>query len=212
MSGLRPPRLVRGGLFIFLIRGQALQQLIIIDNYDSFTYNLVQLFSTFQIKIAVFRHDEITIEQFEQYDFQWICISPGPKNPQQAGISRSVIKHFYRKVPILGVCLGMQALNEVFGGSTVRSPLPVHGKKDNIYHNQKAILQGLPSPFQAARYHSLMCHPVGSPLKIIARSRDGVPMALCHPRYPVYGVQFHPESFLSEYGSKIIKNFLEQKP
>jgi anthranilate synthase component 2 len=179
-----------------------------IDNYDSFTYNLVQLFSMFKVDIHVFRNDSITLEAIAQHDFKWICISPGPKGPREAGISKAVIAHFYTKVPILGVCLGMQALNEVFGGGTCQAPIPAHGKRDNVHHTKQGIFQGISSPFQAARYHSLCCHPVAPSLKVLATSADGVIMALQHPDYPLFGVQFHPESFLSQYGEKIIHNFL----
>ncbi len=181
-------------------------ELIIIDNYDSFTYNLVQLFSTFGIKIQVFRNDRIGIDDIP--DNSYICISPGPKSPRDAGISKAVIERFYTKVPILGVCLGMQAINEVFGGKTQRAPIPVHGKRCTVTHNNESIFKGIPSPFKAARYHSLCCSPVACPLKVLATGPDGVVMAIRHPLYPLFGVQFHPESFLSEYGEVIIRNFL----
>ncbi len=184
----------------------ACKKIIIIDNYDSFTYNLVQLFSTFGMEIQVFRNDRIAVDDIP--DSSYICISPGPKTPRDSGISRAVIERFYAKVPILGVCLGMQAINEVFGGMTQRAPVPVHGKRCSVYHNGESIFKGIPSPFKAARYHSLCCSPVACPLKVLATSPDGVVMSIRHPAYPLFGVQFHPESFLSEYGKFIIGNFL----
>jgi len=182
-----------------------------IDNYDSFTYNLFQLFSTFDIEVVVFRNDAISIENILKIKFDWICISPGPKTPKDAGISALLVKRLYKKVPILGVCLGMQVINEVFGGKTTFAPFPIHGKKDLVYHNGKGIFKGIPSPFRVARYHSLQCYPVASSLEILARSSDGVVMGIAHPRYHLYGVQFHPESFMSEYGRELIKNFLDSK-
>ncbi len=140
--------------------------------------------------------------------FDWICISPGPETPRDAGISAQLVKEFYQVVPILGVCLGMQVINEVFGGKTDLAPVPMHGKKDFVYHDGKGIFLGVPSPFQVARYHSLQCKPVASCLDILAKSKDGVVMSIAHPQYPLYGVQFHPESFMCDYGKDIIKNFL----
>ena len=131
-------------------------RLVMIDNYDSFTYNLVQLFYEFDLEVLVFRHDEIDLAGIAALNPDWLCISPGPKAPEQAGISKAVIAHFYRQIPILGVCLGHQALNEVFGGATVRAPIPVHGKRHQVFHEGRGIFKGLPSPFGAARYHSLM--------------------------------------------------------
>ncbi len=183
-------------------------RLLLIDNYDSFTYNLFQLFSTFNIEVFVYRNDEVTVEEISRMKFDWICISPGPKTPKDSGISPEVVRIFYKKVPILGVCLGMQVINEVFGGKTTLAPLPMHGKKDLVYHNGKSIFKGIPSPFLAARYHSLQCYPVGKPLEILARSSDGVVMGISHTEYPVCGVQFHPESFMTEFGREIISNFL----
>ncbi|MCX7822743.1 MAG: aminodeoxychorismate/anthranilate synthase component II [Syntrophobacterales bacterium] len=185
-----------------------MRKLLMIDNYDSFTFNLFQLFASLGVNIEVFRHDEITIGEIERKVPRWICISPGPKNPVQAGISKEVIGHFYTRVPILGVCLGMQAINEVFGGKTVHAPRPVHGKRDLIYHTGVGIFQGVPSPFWAARYHSLCVSPVSQELIITAWSQEGVIMGLQHCSYPLHGVQFHPESFMTEYGKELILNFL----
>ncbi len=183
-------------------------RLVMIDNYDSFTYNLVQLFYEFDLEVLVFRHDAITLEQIEALQPRWLCISPGPKAPAQAGISKAVIEHFYRRLPILGVCLGHQAINEVFGGATVKAPVPVHGKQSQVFHDGRGLFAGLPSPFAAARYHSLMAAPNSAELEITARSADGVIMGLSHRRYPLHGVQFHPESFLTHHGRELAANFL----
>ncbi len=183
-------------------------RLVMIDNYDSFTYNLVQLLYAFDLEVIVRRHDAIDLAGIAALDPEWLCISPGPKAPADAGISKAVIAHFYREIPILGVCLGMQAINEVFGGTTVLAPVPVHGKRYQIFHQGQGLFAGLPSPFAAARYHSLMVQPAGSELQVTARSSDGVIMGLSHRRYPLHGVQFHPESFLTEYGRELVANFL----
>jgi anthranilate synthase component 2 len=179
-----------------------------IDNYDSFTYNLVQLFYEFDLEVLVFRHDAIDLGRLAALKPRWICISPGPKAPAQAGISKAVIARFYREIPILGVCLGHQAISEVFGGRTVRAPVPVHGKRYQVFHGGRGLFAGLPSPFWAARYHSLMAVPNSPELEITARSSDGVVMGLSHRRYPLHGVQFHPESFLTSHGHRLAANFL----
>ena len=187
-------------------------RLVMIDNYDSFTYNLVQLFYDFDLEVRVFRHDEVTLAAIEALNPRWICISPGPKAPAQAGISKEVIAHFYKRLPILGVCLGHQAINEVFGGATVRAPVPVHGKQSQVFHQGRGLFASLPSPFAAARYHSLMAAPASPDLEITAWSDDGVIMGLSHRRYPLHGVQFHPESFLTRHGRKLAANFLSSSP
>ncbi len=183
-------------------------RLVMIDNYDSFTYNLVQLFYEFDLEVLVFRHDAITLEEIETLRPDWLCISPGPKAPAQAGISKAVIEHFYQRLPILGVCLGHQAINEAFGGATVKAPVPVHGKRSQVFHEGKGIFAGLPSPLAAARYHSLMAAQVSPELEVTAWTEDGVIMGLSHRRYPLHGVQFHPESFLTQHGRKLAANFL----
>jgi anthranilate synthase component II len=183
-------------------------RLLMIDNYDSFTYNLVQLFYEFDLEVLVYRHDAISLAEIEVLGPDWICISPGPKAPEQAGISKAAIAHFYRQIPILGVCLGHQAINEVFGGATVRAPVPVHGKQSQVLHQGRGLFAGLPSPFLAARYHSLMAAPNSPDLEVTARSEDGVIMGLSHRRYPLHGVQFHPESFLTSHGRDLAANFL----
>ncbi len=183
-------------------------RLVMIDNYDSFTYNLVQLFYEFDLEVLVFRHDAITLAEIAALHPRWLCISPGPKDPAQAGISKAVIAHFYQDLPILGVCLGHQAINEVFGGATTCAPVPVHGKRSQVFHQRQGIFAGLPSPFWAARYHSLMARPCSPELEITAWTRDGVVMGLSHRRFPLHGVQFHPESFLTQGGVALVANFL----
>ncbi len=186
-------------------------KLIVIDNYDSFTYNLVQMFMRFNLSIDVYRSDKVSLKQIEGFDPDYILISPGPKDPANAGISIPLIKCFYKKVPVLGVCLGLQCINEAFGGSTVRAPVPMHGKTSRIQHNKQGIFKNIPSPFIAARYHSLMVKFSKSELMVTARSQSGVIMGLSHPELPLHGVQFHPESFLTEYGFQLVKNFLNLK-
>ncbi len=183
-------------------------RLVMIDNYDSFTYNLVQLFYEFGLEVLVYRHDAVTITQITAMEPDWLCISPGPKTPAQAGISKEVIARFHRQIPILGVCLGHQAINEVFGGATVRAPVPVHGKRSQVFHEGRGLFAGLPSPFAAARYHSLMADCTSPDLEVTALSEDGLIMGLSHRVYPLHGVQFHPESFLTSHGRELAANFL----
>ncbi len=187
-------------------------RLVMIDNYDSFTYNLVQLFYEFDLEVVVRRHDQVDLRGLAALRPDWLCISPGPKAPASAGISKAAIAHFYKKIPVLGVCLGLQAINEVFGGRTVLAPVPVHGKRHEIFHSGRGIFTGVPSPFGAARYHSLMVQPDSADLEITARSADGVIMGLSHRHYPLHGLQFHPESFLTDYGRELAANFLALAP
>jgi anthranilate synthase/aminodeoxychorismate synthase-like glutamine amidotransferase len=193
-----------------------LPTLLIIDNYDSFTYNLVQMFRQYPLLVQVFRSDKITLEGVTALAPDYIVISPGPKDPLHAGISMELIRNLYRKVPILGVCLGMQCINEVFGGQTIRSPQPLHGKTSRVYHEGRTIFAGLPSPFRAARYHSLAVQPGPSTLQnelmVTARARNGIIMGISHRRHTLHGVQFHPESFLTEYGFLLVENFLKTGP
>jgi anthranilate synthase component 2 len=187
-------------------------KLLVIDNYDSFTYNLVQMFRQYALEIQVYRSDMITLHQIETLNSDYVLISPGPKDPAHAGISIPLIKTFGRHIPILGVCLGMQCLNEAFGGKTVRAPVPMHGKTSMIHHNNDSIFKGIRSPFSATRYHSLMVAFNQSALNVTARSSDGVIMGMSHPEYPLHGVQFHPESFLTENGYLLVENFLGLGP
>lgn len=184
-------------------------KLLVIDNYDSFTYNLVQMFRQYDLRIFVYRSDEITLEQAGELDPDYVLVSPGPKDPANAGISVSLIRYFSGKKPILGVCLGMQALNEAFGGTTVRAPVPMHGKTSMVSHKNFGVFNGLASPFKAARYHSLAVKPPRNDLAVTAQSEDGVVMGLSHKTFPVHGVQFHPESFLTRQGFLLIENFLK---
>jgi anthranilate synthase component 2 len=188
--------------------------LLVIDNYDSFTYNLVQMFKGIDgLTTKVFRSDAISLRQAEVLGPDYILISPGPKSPLHAGISIPMILSFYKKVPILGVCLGMQAINEAFGGQTVRAPVPVHGKQSPVVHTGEGVFKGLPSPFRVARYHSLMVEMAHeAPLEMTAHSEDGVIMGLAHLEYPLWGVQFHPESFMTEHGQAMVTNFLDLGP
>ena len=185
-----------------------MQKLLVIDNYDSFTYNLVQMFMQYDLVIEVYRSDRITLNEVAAKKPDYLLISPGPKDPSHAGISKLLIRKLYKDIPILGVCLGMQCINEVFGGTTVRAMLPVHGKTSQVHHQDRGIFKGLPSPFKAARYHSLMVSLANDRLTVTARSDDRVIMGLSHPEYPLHGVQFHPESFMTEHGFKLIENFL----
>ncbi len=187
-------------------------RLILIDNYDSFTFNLYQLFCEFDLDVLVFRHDKISLPALASLNPDWIVISPGPRSPAHSGISKDVVRFFAGKVPILGVCLGMQVINEVYGGSTERAPLPVHGKRSWVHHLGTGLFEGLPSPFQVARYHSLQCHVSSPDLQETAWAEDGVVMALEHKKLPVWGVQFHPESFLSQYGLEMAARFLASQP
>ncbi|MFZ1984676.1 MAG: aminodeoxychorismate/anthranilate synthase component II, partial [Desulfatitalea sp.] len=186
--------------------------LLVIDNYDSFTFNLVQMFRQYPLTVRVFRGDRIGLDQVAALRPDYLLISPGPKDPAHAGISLALIRQWYRQVPILGVCLGMQCLNEVFGGRTVGSPRPLHGRTSPVHHDGRGLFAGLPSPFSAARYHSLAVAPAAEALRheltVTARTDDGTIMGLQHQRFPLCGVQFHPESFLSEHGFRLIENFL----
>jgi anthranilate synthase component 2 len=190
-----------------------LAKLLVLDNYDSFTFNLVQMFMDYDLEISVHRSDRIDLEQVEVFEPQYALISPGPGDPSHTGISMPLIEHYFKKIPILGVCLGMQCINEVFGGLTVRAPKPVHGKTSIVSHNGEGIFKDLPDSFSAARYHSLMVKTANnSILKISSISNDDVVMGLSHPEYPLHGVQFHPESFMTENGFTLIENFLKLGP
>jgi anthranilate synthase component 2 len=186
--------------------------LLVIDNYDSFTFNLVQMFRQYPLDISVYRADKITVEEVEHKAPDYIVISPGPKDPAAAGISIALILHLFKKIPIFGVCLGMQCINEAFGGVTVRAPLPMHGKTSVVEHTGKMIFQGVHQPTIVARYHSLAVKQIHSDLEVTAKSSDGVVMGLSHTTYPLHGVQFHPESFLTEEGFTMVENFLKLGP
>ena len=185
-----------------------MQRLVVIDNYDSFTHNLVQLFSGLELIIDVFRADRISIEAVSARAPDFILVSPGPGDPRGAGISVDLIRTAAGRVPILGVCLGMQCMNEAFGGRTIRAPVPVHGKTSRVFHDGTGLFAGLPSPFCAARYHSLICDGNGHGLDACAWTEDGVLMAIADPARQLYGVQFHPESFMSDWGRLIAESFI----
>jgi anthranilate synthase component 2 len=185
---------------------------LVIDNYDSFTYNLVQMFRAYPLDILVYRSDGLTLKEAKALDPDYIIISPGPRDPAHAGISIELIQRFSGSTPILGICLGMQCINEAFGGATVRAPLPVHGKTSTVYHIAQGLFEGIPIPFSAARYHSLMAEPGDGSLIITAETNKGVIMGMSHPERPLCGVQFHPESFLTQYGFQLIENFLKLGP
>ena len=180
--------------------------ILMIDNYDSFTYNLVQYFGELGERLEVVRNDALSIADIEAMQPERICISPGPCTPAQAGISLEVIRHFAGRLPILGVCLGHQAIGEAFGGRVVRAPEVVHGKTSPIFHDDKGIFAGLPKPFTATRYHSLIVarDDLPSELEVTAWTEDGLIMGLRHRRFAVEGVQFHPESILSECGKELL--------
>jgi len=184
---------------------------LVIDNYDSFTYNLVQYLGELGADICVFRNDKLTLESIVKMKPASIVISPGPGRPGQAGISKEVIKLFSGVVPILGVCLGHQCIGEVFGGKIVRAKQIMHGKTSLIYHNGKDIFAGLPNPFEATRYHSILIKKGTMPAKlfeITAKTRDDEIMGIKHRKHPTWGVQFHPESILTAEGKRILNNFL----
>lgn len=185
--------------------------LLIIDNYDSFTYNLVQYFGELGTKMRVCMNDEVTLDEIANVIAPTrILISPGPGTPDAAGISLRVIERFAGKLPILGVCLGHQAIGQHFGGQVVRSPEPVHGKPTRVQHDGKTIFADIPNGFEAGRYHSLIIGraPWPDELEISATSADGLVMGLRHRHLPVEGVQFHPESILTEHGRKLLQNFM----
>jgi len=185
--------------------------LLVIDNYDSFTYNLVQYFGELGVEPLVRRNDEITIAEIETLAPHHICVSPGPCTPNEAGISCEVIRHFGARIPILGVCLGHQSIGQVYGGEVVRADRLMHGKTSPILHKDSGVFAGLPTPFEATRYHSLIVRRETLPpcLEITAETAEGEIMGLVHREHPVHGVQFHPESILTLEGKNLLQNFLE---
>ena len=186
------------------------KMLLIIDNYDSFTYNLVQYLGELGAEMQIFRNDEITVRQAQELSPSRILVSPGPGIPDNAGISIPLIKYFSDKLPILGVCLGHQAIGQFFGGKVVRAPEPIHGKPSDIYHDGKGLFLNLEERFQAGRYHSLSVERESLPacLEISAKTADGQIMGLRHKQFRIEGVQFHPESILTSGGKKLLQNFL----
>lgn len=184
--------------------------LLVLDNYDSFTYNLVQYFGELGAEMKIFRNDALTVDEVKKLAPDRICISPGPCTPNEAGISLDLIRELGATTPILGVCLGHQSIGQVYGGDVVRADRLMHGKTSPIHHKSTSVFKGLPSPFEATRYHSLIVKRETLPdcLEITAWTEEGEIMGLCHKEHPVHGVQFHPESILTEHGKQMLENFL----
>ena len=187
--------------------------ILMIDNYDSFTYNLVQYLGQMGAQVKVFRNDKISIQKIKRLKPKKILISPGPGRPEDAGISCNITKEFAGKIPILGVCLGHQCIGYVYGGRIINAKILMHGKTSLIYHNRKTIFKGIPNPFEATRYHSLIIEKKSLPqdLEITAWTKTGEIMGVKHKKYPLWGVQFHPESILTKAGRNILANFLDIK-
>jgi len=187
--------------------------LLLIDNYDSFTYNLYQYLRELGAEVEVRRNDQVTLDEIEALQPERIVISPGPCTPNEAGLSCQIIETFGPRIPLLGVCLGHQAIGQVYGGHVIRAPEPMHGKTSLIYHQGEGAFQGLPAPFEANRYHSLIVERSTLPaeLKVTASTVDGLIMGLRHRSYPVEGVQFQPESIMTPMGKELLCNFLQQE-
>ncbi|HCW89885.1 MAG TPA: anthranilate/aminodeoxychorismate synthase component II [Marinobacter sp.] len=191
--------------------------LLMIDNYDSFTYNVVQYLAELGAEVQVYRNDEITVEEIEALDPERLVISPGPCTPNEAGISMTAIRHFAGKLPILGICLGHQAIGQVYGGNIIRAGQVMHGKVSPVYHEDQGVFRGLSNPLQATRYHSLVIDKSSLPdcLEVTAWTRNGDGsmeeiMGVRHKNLPIQGVQFHPESIMTEQGHELLRNFLKQ--
>ncbi|WP_127587099.1 aminodeoxychorismate/anthranilate synthase component II [Paenibacillus koleovorans] len=184
--------------------------ILVIDNYDSFTYNLVQYLGELGEEVVVHRNDQITLEEIDALKPSHILISPGPCTPNEAGISLALIERFKGEIPILGVCLGHQSIGQVFGGDVVRADKLMHGKTSEIHHDGRSLFAGIPSPYTATRYHSLIVKRETLPdcLEITAETKEGEIMGLRHKEYPIEGVQFHPESIITDHGHKLLGNFL----
>ncbi|MGJ8697591.1 MAG: anthranilate synthase component II [Verrucomicrobiaceae bacterium] len=185
--------------------------LVVIDNYDSFTYNLVQYFGELGAEMKVLRNDAISVDELRDLNPSRICVSPGPCTPNEAGISCDVIEAFGSSIPVFGVCLGHQSIGQVYGGEVVRAETLMHGKTSMIHHEGKSVFKGLDNPFEATRYHSLIVKKETLPdcLEVTAWTEDGIIMGLKHKEHNVHGVQFHPESILTNSGKQILRNFLE---
>lgn len=185
--------------------------ILVIDNYDSFTYNLVQYLGELGAEMKVFRNDKITVAEAVALNPEKVLVSPGPCTPKEAGVSCDIIREFGPRVPLLGVCLGHQAIGEVYGGNVIRAERLMHGKTSPMLHKGESVFKGLPSPFDATRYHSLIIERESLPdcLKITAETAEGEIMGLQHIEHPVHGVQFHPESILTQHGKQLLQNFLD---
>ena len=188
-------------------------RLLLVDNYDSFTYNLVQAFLVLGADVLVHRNDQVTIAEAQSLALTHLCISPGPGTPRDAGVSMQMIEAFAGRLPVLGVCLGHQSIVEVFGGEVVRAGRLMHGKVSPVHHDGRGILEGMPQPFEAGRYHSLIARPESLPpvLEVTARTPEGEIMGVRHKELMVEGVQFHPESVLTPDGPVLLGNFLKQR-
>jgi anthranilate synthase/aminodeoxychorismate synthase-like glutamine amidotransferase len=186
-------------------------KILMIDNYDSFTYNLVQFLGRLGADLVVYRNNHTDLEEVKEMDPAGIVVSPGPKAPCDAGLSKNIIREFGPRIPVLGVCLGHQCIGEVYGGRVDRAPYVMHGKTSRLNHDGRGVFAGLPSPMEAARYHSLAILDEGFPaaLEVSARTDDGLIMGVRHREYPVEGIQFHPESFMTPEGLRLLANFLE---
>ncbi|MFJ7974040.1 aminodeoxychorismate/anthranilate synthase component II [Psychrobacillus sp. NPDC096389] len=186
--------------------------ILMIDNYDSFTYNLVQYIGEIGVEVKVVRNDELTIDEIERLAPQVIVVSPGPCTPNEAGISLDVITHFAGKIPIFGVCLGHQSIGQAFGGKVIRAKKLMHGKTSPVFHDSKGVNEHMPNPFRATRYHSLLVEKESLPdcLEVTSWTEEGEIMGLRHKEFPVEGVQYHPESIMTEEGKKLIRNFIEK--
>ncbi len=187
--------------------------IIVLDNYDSFTYNLVQYLGEMNVELFVVRNDKITTDEIRHQRPDAIVISPGPCTPREAGVSVPIVKELYTEYPILGVCLGHQSIGEAFGGNIIKASSVVHGKTSEILHDGRGIFRSIPNKFRATRYHSLVIDPLSLPdvLEVTATTGDGVIMGVQHKKYPVFGVQFHPESVATEHGKVLLRNFVEKK-
>ncbi len=184
--------------------------IVVIDNYDSFTYNLVQYLGELGQEIQVFRNDQVTLDEIRALNPDHIVISPGPGDPNDGGISLDVLREFGPTTPIFGVCLGHQCIGQAYGGKVTRAPRLMHGKVSRVYHNSDGVFSGVPSPFNATRYHSLIVEePIPDDLEVTAFTSQGEVMGVRHKQYPTVGVQFHPESILTEHGKRILQNFLD---
>ena len=183
--------------------------ILLLDNYDSFTYNIAQILGLFKFEFDVIRNDKISVSEIEEKSYKTLIISPGPGTPTSAGITKEAINYFKEKMPILGVCLGHQAIGEVFGGKVVRAPELMHGKTSDIFHDNRTIFNGLSNPFTATRYHSLIVqrNTIPDELEITAETKKGIVMAMRHKEFAIEGVQFHPESILTKAGEQLFDNF-----
>jgi len=185
--------------------------ILVIDNYDSFTYNLVQYLGELGAEMKIFRNDKISVAEAVELNPEKVLVSPGPCSPKEAGVSCDIIREFGPRIPLLGVCLGHQSIGEVYGGNVIRAARLMHGKTSPMIHKGESVFKGLPSPFDATRYHSLIIERESLPecLKITAETADSEIMGVQHMEYPVHGVQFHPESILTENGKQLLQNFLD---